>query len=574
MGPIEDHNRWSQKLEYVLEDRNALEAFIKWMKSESSLAEHPIRLHFAIIAYRDMCAKKHARTVELGKNLHQTYVSLKTGLCTFLPEELRNEISARVHSLSPTDPDPTVFDGLLPHIDHFLRKQHAQFVSSEEFFELYNQVEDTSLKPPRIPLFPGGFRMKPRKSSSTHQQPTLTAEMLLKTQHVRENTLGESEVEKLYPPIVKMPYVCNATTSKNDSAVSSTFSSDANNQNAVVKLSTIKEEQLRGNPATLTLARVEKLDGLSNFNHSSDDGRRAFAAAVIEKLNVLYAHQKRNDTTCQQLHNIDSRKCSAREVVVNSVEPSVAEDDDELDRYLKEKMADDSSKPSPSYHSPDPNNVHSSRYRRKAKWSSPDRGQYNVVAPGMNSSYVGNPYGSNGFMPPSHGKHGRNQNANNSLKNFSRERYDAPSSFAANDTSGVESLGPGTVQNVDLFHRAAVFQKARMLSSSNRKCAHRHHDFNSLPRMKGDGKPLLTISYKGKGQVPVVAHVPATSITFREFRKSLGISSRSNMQFFFKCACEVGSEPYQLLLVNDDSAVLPIYEGRVTAECKTLSDSD
>ncbi|VDD96933.1 unnamed protein product [Enterobius vermicularis] len=77
-----------------------------------------------------------------------------------------------------------------------------------------------------------------------------------------------------------------------------------------------------------------------------------------------------------------------------------------------------------------------------------------------------------------------------------------------------------------------------------------------------------------KGRVPVVAHVPGSSITFREFRKSLGISSRSNMQFFFKCACEDGSAPYQLLLVNDDSAVLPIYDGKVTAECKTLSDSD
>lgn len=49
-------------------------------------------------------------------------------------------------------------------------------------------------------------------------------------------------------------------------------------------------------------------------------------------------------------------------------------------------------------------------------------------------------------------------------------------------------------------------------------------------RGRSDNKPLLTISYIGKGRVPVVAHVPGSSITFREFRKSLGISSRSNMQ--------------------------------------------
>lgn len=63
-----------------------------------------------------------------------------------------------------------------------------------------------------------------------------------------------SEVEKLYRPIMKTPYICNATTSKNDSAVSSTFSSDANGQHPAVKLSTIREEQLKGNPATHTLA--------------------------------------------------------------------------------------------------------------------------------------------------------------------------------------------------------------------------------------------------------------------------------------------------------------------------------
>ncbi|VDN53224.1 unnamed protein product [Dracunculus medinensis] len=47
----DDRRYWSQRLENVLEDRNALEAFKKWMKSESAFFEHPINLHFAIIAY-------------------------------------------------------------------------------------------------------------------------------------------------------------------------------------------------------------------------------------------------------------------------------------------------------------------------------------------------------------------------------------------------------------------------------------------------------------------------------------------------------------------------------------------
>lgn len=41
----------------------------------------------------------------------------------------------------------------------------------------------------------------------------------------------------------------------------------------------------------------------------------------------------------------------------------------------------------------------------------------------------------------------------------------------------------------------------------------------------------MTISYKEKGRVPMVAHVPAHPITFKEFRKYLGISSRCNLQY-------------------------------------------
>lgn len=105
---------------------------------------------------------------------------------------MRNEVSLRVHSLSESDPDPTVFDCLIPYLNTFLRKQHAQFVSSDEFFKVYNQVADSSAKSLLGPPTSSSFRGKPRKSFT--YQPILTAEMLLKTQYVRENTLGERYV--------------------------------------------------------------------------------------------------------------------------------------------------------------------------------------------------------------------------------------------------------------------------------------------------------------------------------------------------------------------------------------------
>jgi hypothetical protein len=53
--------------------------------------------------------------------------------------------------------------------------------------------------------------------------------------------------------------VCNATTSKNDSAVSSSFSSDANRRtgaNSAHKLAVLREEHRRENPITATILPV------------------------------------------------------------------------------------------------------------------------------------------------------------------------------------------------------------------------------------------------------------------------------------------------------------------------------
>uniref|UniRef100_A0A914GWA3 DIX domain-containing protein n=1 Tax=Globodera rostochiensis TaxID=31243 RepID=A0A914GWA3_GLORO len=106
-------------------------------------------------------------------------------------------------------------------------------------------------------------------------------------------------------------------------------------------------------------------------------------------------------------------------------------------------------------------------------------------------------------------------------------------------------------------HNAFGRQHAQQLSSpSSSKMAICYRDIS------GDG-------------VPVVAHVPQRPLTFREFRHYLSISSKDRRQFFFKSTCEDGSAPYQLLLISDDVTFLPVFEGKVSAECHApLSDSD
>lgn len=54
---------------------------------------------------------------------------------------------------------------------------------------------------------------------------------------------------------------------------------------------------------------------------------------------------------------------------------------------------------------------------------------------------------------------------------------------------------------------------------------------------------LVTISYKEKGRVPVVAHVPTHPITFREFRKYLGVSSKSSLQLVL---CKIVNTLFQI----------------------------
>ncbi|KAK6054427.1 hypothetical protein COOONC_08067 [Cooperia oncophora] len=144
------------------------------------------------------------------------------------------------------------------------------------------------------------------------------------------------------------PYVCHATTSQNDSAVSSSFSSDANGHRPT-RLRSIREEHLRGNPTTFAIPRVEhhsKGDTMQ-FDHNTEEGRRMFAAMLCKKLNRLQARRERNDETERQLRDIEDRKCTTRELISTSeaVHDVAGDDDDDVECYL-ERMREDSLKAS------------------------------------------------------------------------------------------------------------------------------------------------------------------------------------------------------------------------------------
>lgn len=42
----------------------------------------------------------------------------------------------------------------------------------------------------------------------------------------------------------------------------------------------------------------------------------------------------------------------------------------------------------------------------------------------------------------------------------------------------------------------------------------------------------------------------------------------------FKSPCDDGTAPYQWTVIMDDQTVLPVFEGRVTAECRDANMYD
>ncbi|KAE9417315.1 hypothetical protein Angca_006705, partial [Angiostrongylus cantonensis] len=152
-----------------------------------------------------------------------------------------------------------------------------------------------------------------RRSGSSSKKPQLTAETLMKTRYDREHVLGESSLEKMYASTsMPRPYVCHATTSQNDSAVSSSFSSDANGHRPT-RLRSIREEHLRGNPTTFAIPVCDSpryYGALSNDKKRLRIRRKIFAGVLCKKLNRLKARRERNDETERQLRDIESRKCT------------------------------------------------------------------------------------------------------------------------------------------------------------------------------------------------------------------------------------------------------------------------
>uniref|UniRef100_A0A0N5A523 RGS domain-containing protein n=1 Tax=Parastrongyloides trichosuri TaxID=131310 RepID=A0A0N5A523_PARTI len=639
MFPQEARIKWTECLENVLNDGDALHIFMKWMKDDHQNSIHPINLHFAIVAYKDMVTKGDTRSIELARQIYRKYLRPEEGLCQFIPKALREQLGVVIKNLTfPSE--KILFDGCTRYVEWYLRQQHANFVVSDEFIDYFNQltfadIDGDNYSSPRyinpattlsrktkrhMPTSSVGIISpninNPIFTSAQHYSSAVlsnaAAESLLRCNH--NKSLGEETVNKLFPPVQKYPYACHVTTSQKDSTYSSSFSSEAtgskNNERLEKKrLVAIQEEHVRVNPSTFVLPQTQIIGNCGQiFRHDTVEGRKKFAMVLIDKLNAL--KRKREKNTYFEERVKDSEVINKNQIYFHENSRNFDEEED-IDNYLKQKLENDASKPSSSQDSPTNHFVKSRIHNRISNSVSPDRSlvipSQAKIIPIMTQS-VSSPYGHNGFAPPPQSNislsyhhqhsgtltHGSSKtkhynlftNASQTLdKTYKYKDYEGDTIYA-DDTSGFCSMTTGSnFSNNKIFNnvpRSAIFKKAREMfteskhdesDKSNKKT---NLDCFSLPRLNKDKEKYITIGYKSKDNVaPYICYIPRkTTITFRDFRKYLSISSKSKQQFYFKCPSEEEGTPYQYVLISDDSSILPIYEGKIMAECRTGSESD
>ena len=137
--------KWATRLEEVLADFDALQVlhiaqpianvqwhflfqlFQSWMGVDDDSSEHPLRLHFAIVAYREMLARNDPRAPQLAREIYNKFLRPKSGLCAFIEPNIRERVAQRLRHTAGTSTAADLFDECIAPLETFLRKQHALF---------------------------------------------------------------------------------------------------------------------------------------------------------------------------------------------------------------------------------------------------------------------------------------------------------------------------------------------------------------------------------------------------------------------------------------------------------------
>ncbi|VDK70831.1 unnamed protein product [Litomosoides sigmodontis] len=560
-------------LESILEDASALEAFKEWFK-DGTRPTDSIDLYFAIKAFKSLIEHDDSKCAEIACKIHRKYISMRSGTCTFLPDTIRREMSERIHSLSANrQPHGNLFEPCQEELLTYLRKQHALFVNSDRFYNLVNQnAEPTESMAASAPDENG-----PAACSTGCNVCASTSDDI----SIRFG--GRNSLWKKWKPPKRNIVVQNVI--KRDSAsCSATSSEDSGNKRSGSKRHSDRPplQRVRGHHHHHHQQQQQQQQQVlltcpqdsSDFKHQRPEERERFSEILRCKLDkIAYRLEQYKHETGIEVFARDLEQQLALTTEVNDEVDSVISNDS-LDKYEQRMNAECDVNPKEEKLSTSP-----------ARFTS--------------TLHVGNtpsPYGQHGFAPPP---------GATTLKNYrgcatSRGIHGLRSTmlFSSNDYNGhrySDSSGFCSSESANTVNRAALFEKARHMAMSTQatsfpqSCSEASTSsfyYCSFPLEQGEKRPSfdsnfyprkqqLAISYKEENaEAPFVAKLEMHDITFREFRRCFGISSKTTRRFFFKSDCEDCSAPYQWTIIDDDCAVLPIFEGRITAECRSCSESE
>uniref|UniRef100_A0A1I8EG18 RGS domain-containing protein n=1 Tax=Wuchereria bancrofti TaxID=6293 RepID=A0A1I8EG18_WUCBA len=559
---------WSSSLESILEDAFGLEAFKEWFKEDGTRLIDSIDLYFAIKAFKSLIERNDPKCAEIACKIHRKYISIRSGTCTFLPDTTRREMSERIHALSANKlPHSNLFEPCQEELLAYLRKQHALFVNSDNYYNLLNQNAELTE--------PAAFSARDENDATVYSTGCHACASTSDDVSIRFG--GRNSVWKKWKLPRRNVSIQNVSkrNSRDSVSCSAVSSEDSGNKRSSSRRhwERLPLQRFHGHQQQQQALLTCPADG-SDFKHQRPEERERFSEILRCKLDkIAHRLEQYKHETGIEIFARDLEQLTITTEGNDEVDSVIS--NDSLDKYEQRMNAEC--------------DVNPKEEKRRSMSASPIR-----FTNTLHVNNMSNPYGQHGFAPPPGGvalKNYRNCAANRGLhslrsttplssNDYGRHRYSDSSGFCSSESANI-------------INRAALFEKARHMAMSTQtssfpqSCSEASTSsfyYCSFPLQQEEKQPFndfcpkkqqLPISYREENaEAPFVAKVEMRDITFREFRRCFGISSRTTKRFFFKSDCEDCSAPYQWTIIDDDSAVLPIFEGRITAECRSCSESD
>ncbi|KAI6202892.1 Regulator of G protein signaling domain protein [Aphelenchoides besseyi] len=575
-------NDWHRSLEAVLNDRRAIDAFRLWLRLHRR--DDALELYFAIIAFRRHAQRHDKRALAIAFGIQKRFFSPCTGMCDFLALGAKSRLFEMriLNDIPPFD----LFDQVAPIVYAYLRDQHALFVCSKQFSMAVQSAE----QPTQLHM----AELTAQRNATAHTRvPPLIGFAKYRMRGERHAPMAEKRCGRARsePPAHKQHRI----------AGNETLESNANDEQNVGEIRQVRNRE----PGKVCPVRHDRVEDRELFVQMVWDRMMASCEAVSKQP----LSQNANDVVEDFSDDVEFKEFAERELTDDEDEIRLINRDTpdqyDIENTLPQEVLDDwSLAPSariastrwgglwPNSNSGDP--------AQMQKSASIGFSSFNYRPLGNGNSFRGFDSLHNSTLPPNDRPFLRdqlfavhrhlvaplsNKHAHHHVSSDHFPPSPAPRSFLntshplvngtyqpVSDSSGFCSSESAHFQFPDLDPIQPEMKSFRGIRN-NSFTNDRPSNIPQLCSPPCNDPRTLILSYKDDVTgVPFVARVEARPLVFRDFRKQFGIQANENKRFMFKSRCEDGTAPYQWTVIDDDFTPLPVFQGRITAECRSFHD--